>query len=143
MLLARIDVAEFVSALQRWGHAPNIIHAKTIERPDDMVSGKSEVSRLQSVSGWWRPVRRSRITPAYVFRLRFQEGKADWALYARCRVSLCLGTTEAAFTQTLPCHLLDCVSRQKRKVVRATFSAELMGACDSTDKGMLLTQRLH
>ena len=26
---------------------------------------------------------------------------------------------------------------------RATFSAELMGACDSADKGILLTQLLH
>ena len=53
------------------------------------------------------------------------------------------GNTEAAFTQTLPCHLLAFVSRQQRKVVRATFSAALMGACDSADKGILLTQLLH
>ncbi len=40
-------------------------------------------------------------------------------------------------------HLLDFVSGQQRKVVRATFSAELMGACDTCDKGMLLSQMLH
>ena len=56
---------------------------------------------------------------------------------------LCPGNTEGAFILTLPCHLLDFVSRQQRKVVRATFSAELIGACDSADKGILLTQLLH
>ena len=56
---------------------------------------------------------------------------------------LCLGNIEAAFILSLPCHLLDFVSRQQRKVVRGTFSAELMGACDSADKGILLTQLLH
>ncbi|MFM7983037.1 MAG: hypothetical protein ACKPKO_27310, partial [Candidatus Fonsibacter sp.] len=35
------------------------------------------------------------------------------------------------------------ISRQQRKVVRATFSAELMGACDAVDKGILLSQMLH
>ncbi|MFM7983969.1 MAG: hypothetical protein ACKPKO_32055, partial [Candidatus Fonsibacter sp.] len=34
-------------------------------------------------------------------------------------------------------------SRQQRKVVRATFSVELMGACDAVDKGILLSQMLH
>ncbi|MFM7987955.1 MAG: hypothetical protein ACKPKO_52445, partial [Candidatus Fonsibacter sp.] len=30
LLLTRIGVAVFVSALQRWGHAPNIIHVKCL-----------------------------------------------------------------------------------------------------------------
>ena len=30
LLLTRIDVAVFVSALQRWGHAPMIIHVKRL-----------------------------------------------------------------------------------------------------------------
>ncbi|MFM7978185.1 MAG: hypothetical protein ACKPKO_02620, partial [Candidatus Fonsibacter sp.] len=30
LLLTRIDVAVFVSALQRWGHAPQIIHVKRL-----------------------------------------------------------------------------------------------------------------
>ena len=30
LLLTRIDIAVFVSALQRWGHAPNIIRVKRL-----------------------------------------------------------------------------------------------------------------
>jgi hypothetical protein len=41
------------------------------------------------------------------------------------------------------CHILDFISRQQRKVVRATFSAELLGGCDASDKGILLSQMLH
>ena len=36
-----------------------------------------------------------------------------------------------------------CLQATAKKVVRATFSAELMGACDSVDKGILLSQMLH
>ena len=56
---------------------------------------------------------------------------------------LCPCSTEVAFVHALPCHLLDPVSRQQRKVVRATFIAELLGACDSTDKIICLTQLLR
>ena len=57
---------------------------------------------------------------------------------------LCPGSTDEAFGCSATFHLLDFVSRQQRKkVVRATFSAELMGACDSVDKGILLSQMLH
>ena len=56
---------------------------------------------------------------------------------------LCPGTTDEAFSCSAVCHLLDFVSRQQRKVVRATFSAELMGARDSADQGILLSQMLN
>ena len=56
---------------------------------------------------------------------------------------LCLGKNDESFVRTAKCHLLDIVSRQQRKVVRATFSSELMGACDTCDKGILLSQMLH
>ncbi len=56
---------------------------------------------------------------------------------------LCPGDHDDAFKGTASCHLLDFISRQQRKVVRATFSAELMGACDAVDKGILLSQMLH
>ena len=35
------------------------------------------------------------------------------------------------------------VAKQQRRVVRATFSAELLGCCDAADRGILLTQLLH
>ena len=56
---------------------------------------------------------------------------------------LCPGKNDESYVRTAKCHLLDFVSRQQRKVVRATFSAELMGACDTCDKDILLSQMLH
>jgi hypothetical protein len=56
---------------------------------------------------------------------------------------LCSGSTDEAFTKTTTCHLLDFILRQQRKVVCATFSAELMGACDAADKRILRWQMLH
>ena len=40
-------------------------------------------------------------------------------------------------------HLLDYVARSQRRVTRATFTAELLGACDTQDRGLLLAQQLH
>ena len=38
--------------------------------------------------------------------------------------------------------LLDYVSRQQRRVTRATFTSELQGGCDTVDKGFLILQVL-
>ena len=56
---------------------------------------------------------------------------------------LCPGRTADALTKSTACHILDFVARQQRRVVRATFSAELLGCCDVVDRGILLTQLLH
>ena len=56
---------------------------------------------------------------------------------------LCAGTTTADFTRSSPCHILDYTPKQQRRVVRATFSVELLGLCDTVDRGVLLVQMLH
>ena len=53
------------------------------------------------------------------------------------------GTTTADFTRNSPGHILDYISKQQRRVVRATFSAELLGLCDTVDRGILLVQMLR
>jgi hypothetical protein len=56
---------------------------------------------------------------------------------------LCPEKTEESSVRTAKGHLLDSVSRQQGKVVRGTLSTELMGACDTCDKGILLSQTLY
>ena len=56
---------------------------------------------------------------------------------------LCAGKTEASYKSSAKCHVLDFVARQQRRVVRATFSAELLGCCDAVDRGLLLMNLLH
>ena len=41
------------------------------------------------------------------------------------------------------CHLLNFIARQQRKVVRATFSADLLSVGDATDRGIVRTRALH
>ena len=56
---------------------------------------------------------------------------------------ICPGNSESAYKASAVCHVLDVVSKQQRRVVRATFSAELLGLCDTVDRGILLVQMLH
>jgi hypothetical protein len=60
------------------------------------------------------------------------------AIYLRCP-----GTTVAHFTNSTDCHIIEFVARQQRRVVRSTFTAELLGACDTLDKGTILAQMMH
>ncbi|MFM7978361.1 MAG: hypothetical protein ACKPKO_03515, partial [Candidatus Fonsibacter sp.] len=143
LLLTRIDVAVFVSALQRWGHAPKIIHVKRLNaltkwiqaNPKRLVYGPFTArENRQVVTGVHQ-----RVFSDSAFKKEEQTGHCmRGAAYL-----LCPGDNDDAFKGTAPCHLLDFISRQQRKVVRATFSAELMGACDAVDKGMLLSHMLH
>ena len=54
----------------------------------------------------------------------------------------CLGITTGDMVCSKPGHLLDYVSRQQRRVTRATFTSELQGGCDTIDRGFLLLQTL-
>ena len=59
------------------------------------------------------------------------------AVYMRC-----LGQLAKDYINQAPGHLIEFVSRQQRRVTRATFTSELQGGCDTIDKGMLLLQLL-
>ena len=123
LLLTRIDVAVFVSALQRWGHAPKIIHVKRLNvltkwiqvNPKRLVYGSFTVrGDRQVVTGVHQ-----RAFSDSAFKKEEQTGHCmRGAAYL-----LCLGSIDDAFIRTAVCHLLDFISRQQRKVVRATFSA--------------------
>lgn len=55
----------------------------------------------------------------------------------------CAGRDPEHFQGTTTGHLIDFQGRSQRKVVRATFTAELLGGCDTVDHGMLLCQAFH
>ena len=46
-------------------------------------------------------------------------------------------------TTTTTGHLIHFVNKQQRRVVRATFTAELLNGCDTQDLGFLLAVILH
>ena len=129
--------------LQRWGHAPKVIHVKRLNaltkwiqaNPKRLVYNPfSVLENRQVVTGVHQ-----RAFSDSAFKKEEQTGHCmRGAAYL-----LCPGCDDESFKVTSKCHILDFISRQQRKVVRATFSAELMGACDAIDKGILLSQMLH
>ena len=55
LLLTSIDVADFVSALQRWGHAPHIIHVKRLHVLTEWIQAnpKNLAYNVFAVQGDW------------------------------------------------------------------------------------------
>ena len=60
------------------------------------------------------------------------------SLFIRCAVSFF-----DQFRCTTIGHLIDFIAKQQRRVVRATFTAELQAGCDTVDRGLLLAQTFH
>ena len=60
------------------------------------------------------------------------------ALYLRC-----VGNQDGDFRKTVQGHLVEHSANKQRRVVRATFTAELQNGCDTVDRGFLLLQALH
>ena len=60
------------------------------------------------------------------------------ACYLRCP-----GSDFKDFTVSAKCHIIEQIARQQRRVVGATFTAELYGGCDTQDRGVLLAQMLQ
>ena len=143
LLLTRIGVAVFVSALQRWGHAPKIIHVKRLNvltkwiqaNPKRLVYGSFTVRGNRHVGTGVH----QRVFSDSAFKKEEQTGHCMRGV----AYLLCPGNSDDAFKCTTVCNLLDFNSRQQRKVVRATFSAELLRGCDAIDKGILLSQMPH
>ena len=50
--------------------------------------------------------------------------------------------TDAFGTSDTPVHVIDCVCMSQRLVTRSAFSAELLGARDATDQGILISHML-
>ena len=138
--ITRPDIAVFVAALQRVTHAPLIIHCKRLNaviRWAQRNAKKIIYSRfggdIQSV-----PSSHLRMISDAAFKKEEDDGHSmRGAIYMRC-----LGNTAADFVKTAPGHLIEFVSRQQRRVTRATFTSELQGGCDTVDKGILLLQIL-
>ena len=143
LLLTRIGVAVFVSALQRWGHAPKIIYVKRLNvltkwiqaNPKRLVYGSFTVRGNRHVGTGVH----QRVFSDSAFK---QEEHTGHCMRGAAYL-LCPGNSDDAFKCTTVCNLLDFISRQQRKVVPATFSAELLRGCDAIDKGILLSQMPH
>eukprot|EP00435_Cladocopium_sp_Y103_P057491 s245_g19.t2 len=134
-LLTRIDVAVYVTALQRECQKPKPIH----------------VRRLNLLLRWMQKNPRGlryRKMPEYPnsivqfsdsgFKARSEDG-----LSVRGLVSLRMAGSDLKSPSSAPCHVLEFVSKSQRHVTRSTFSSELFAATDSVDSGILTRLALH
>ena len=142
--LTRPDIGVFISALQRYSQAPKIIHAKRLNAVVRWAQRNPRKIAYRALDTQQRPV--GSVVPTHLrehsdaaFKKEDDTGHSmRGAVYVRT-----LGNKEADMIASRPGHLIDFVARQQRRVTRATFTAELLSACDAQDKGFLLAQMLH
>ena len=142
--LTRPDIGVFISALQRHSQTPKIIHAKRLNAVVRWAQRNPRKIVYRALDKQQRPA--GSIIPTHLreysdaaFKKEENSGHSmRGAVYVRT-----LGNTEKDMTTTQPGHLIDFTARQQRRVTRATFTAELLSACDAQDKGFLLAQMLH
>ena len=142
-VLTRPDIAVFISALQRWSHAPNVIHVKRLnavvrwaQRNPKGITYK-QLDNNNRPPGSCVPTHLREVSDA-AFKKEEDSGHSmRGACYIRCA-----GNRISDMTSSCSGHLLDHVSRAQRRVTRATFTSELQAGCDTVDKGFLLLQCL-
>ena len=113
------------SALQRWGHSPNVIRVKRLNALTKWIQAKPRrlVYKPFVSPGDWQ-VEAGTHLRAYSDSAFKQEEQTGHCMRGAVFL-LCPGKHDESFVRTAKCHLLDFVSRQQRTVVRATFSQEL------------------
>jgi len=136
LYLTRADVLVFISACQRWGHAPKVIHVKRLNvicrwiqrNPKKLVYRKfsAMLSHLKMVSD-----------------AAFKKEDDDCHALRGCAYLRAPGADDASFTKGGVVHLIEFLSKTIRHVTRSTFSSELHAGCDSADLGVLIGLIMH
>ena len=127
--LTRVDAAVFIVGLQRHSHAPDVHHVKRLNVLTRWMQAnprKLKYCRLDISIG-----QHMKIIADSSFKKEEEKGHSlRGVLLCRCE-GLC-------FTKGGKVHLLDFATKALRFVTRSTFSAELLGACDSFDLGLMI-----
>ena len=136
LYLTRVDVLVFISACQRYAHKPQIIHVKRlntivrwVQRNPQTLVYRPFQSKGQHLS----------IVADSAFKKEEEKGHSlRGTLYCRAENQ---GTE--AYHKGGTIHLFEYLCKAIRNVTRSTFSAELHGACDSADLGILINLMQH
>ena len=142
-VLTRPDIAVFVSALQRWSHAPAIIHCKRLNAVVRWAQRNPRGICYKPLDSSSRPTGSTIATHLReISDAAFKkEDTSGHSMRGACWVR-CVGNTLDDMQKSSPGHLLEFVARSQRRVTRSTFTSELQGGCDSVDKGFLIMQTL-
>ena len=137
-VLTRPDIAVFIAALQRHSHEPLIIHVKRLNAVVRWAQRNPKSIHFKPLSKQAACLTHLREISDAAFK---KEETTGHSMRGSCYLR-CFGQSEDDFTGTRPCHFLEWVARQQRRVTRATFTSELQGGCDTVDKGFLILQCL-
>jgi len=136
----RLDVVVFVSALQRNSHQSKLEHLKRLNKLLSWIQhhpkkilykggrktggcGIAEASHLRIISD-------------AAFKKETDDGYSlRGVVYVRA-----IGTDPVS--KNTICHILDWTCKSQRHVCRSTFAAELLGAGDAADQGLLVSQMM-
>ena len=143
-ILTRPDIAVFVTALQRHQQAPKVIHVKRLNAVVRWAQRNPKAIEFKPLDDLKRPA--GTVVPSHLrmygdaaFKKEEDDGHSmRGALFIRCP-----GNTQRDFTISKAGHLVDYEAGRQRRVVRATFSAELLNGCDVQDRGFLVAQTFH
>jgi len=127
-LMTRIDIAVYITALQRVAQKATVLHVKRLNTVVKYAQQNPRKLRFRCMP---QPDVLLLISDAS-FKKEDSSGHAlrGFVALRACSKDLCSG-------QKAPVHLLDYGSKQQRHVVRATFSAELYACTDTLDIGIL------
>ena len=137
--LTRTDIMVFVSALQRVAHKPTNLHCKRLNAVVRWAQRNPKQLVYRRLSSEPNGDTHLRMYIDAAFTKDEDDGRSmRGAVFIRCS-----GRESKHFNMATTGHLIDFQGRSQRKVVRATFTAELLGGCDTVDHGIVLCQALH
>ena len=140
-LLTRLDIAVYVTALQRISHIAQPIHVKRLnhlvrwmkQNPRKLVYRKMEYP-----------------TSLVVYSDSGFQAKSDSGLSVRGMLAVRMTTSDvnqlykgASTPVDLKCHVIECASKSQRHVTRSTFASELFASTDAVDATTLTRLALH
>ena len=131
----RVDVAVFVCALQRHASKPSLEHVRKLNKLLSWVQKhpkKLSYRRLPSAES------NLRIVSDVAFKKETEDG------YSLRGVTYLRGVVHDSFdSKDAKVHVIDWVCKAQRHVCRSTFAAELLGAGDAVDQGILVCRMLY
>ena len=148
----RTDVVVFISALQRHSAKSKIEHIAKLNKlvtwiqrhpkklhykcfNNSTASGNRQVEAGRKKA----PDTHLRVVSDAAFKRETVDGYSlRGVLFLRCEGG------QSCFNNTnTNVHVLDYICKAQRHVCRSTFAAELLGACDAADQGVLIAQMLY
>ena len=144
-LLTRLDIAVFVSCLQRMSHKCRIIHIKRLNAVVRYIQRKHVKLVYRNLP---KGVKHLRCVGDAAFKKETDTGHAlRGAVFLLCSVagdhSVDGNDPHTYINKSCVHHVLEYVCKSEKHVTRSTFSAELFSACDTADQAIILAIELN